>query len=217
VYTETKKCSSLQEIYIATDDERIFSFVESFGGKAIMTPTDCESGTDRAAKAIEGIEADIIVNVQGDQPFIDPVMIDEGVQPLLEDDDIKISTLMHPIHNKVDYHNPGIVKIIVDLEGNALYCSRSIIPYPQKNIPHHVYEHIGLYIYTREFLKTLAGLSPTPLEQIESLEQLRVLEHGYKLRVIETKCQDNAFHGFNVDTEEDVLRAEKMLREKNLS
>lgn len=217
VYTESKKCSSLHDIYIATDDERIHSFVESYGGKAIMTPQDCESGTDRVAKAIQSIEADIIVNIQGDQPFIDPLMIDECVQPVLDDDTVKICTLMHPIQNEDDYKNPGIVKIIVDLHGNALYSSRSIIPFPQKDTPHSVYEHVGLYVYTREFLITLANLSPTPLEQIESLEQLRVLEHGYKLKVIETKCQDNEFHGFNVDTEEDVIRAEAMLQDRNLT
>jgi 3-deoxy-manno-octulosonate cytidylyltransferase (CMP-KDO synthetase) len=109
------------------------------------------------------------------------------------------------------------VKVVVDIAGNALYFSRSLIPYPQQDVPHRVFEHVGLYVYRRDFLLTLAGLAPTALEKIESLEQLRVIEHGYKLRVVETRTQDHEFTGFSVDTADDVARAEQMLRERGLS
>jgi 3-deoxy-manno-octulosonate cytidylyltransferase (CMP-KDO synthetase) len=216
VYERSLLCPDLSAVYIATDDERIQSAVEAFGGKAIMTSAGCQSGTDRAAEAVQAIEADIVVNIQGDQPFIDPFMIQECVQPLLEDSGVEMCTLMFPITKPEDLHDPAVVKIVVDLQGNTLYCSRSLIPFPRCETPHSVYEHIGLYVYTKEFLMRMAALPPTPLEQIEMLEQLRVLEHGYKLRCIETKCRDKEFHGFSVDTQEDLARAEAMLRERDL-
>jgi len=123
---------------------------------------------------------------------------------------------MHPIHRPEDLQNPAVVKVVVDLAGNALYFSRSLIPYPRQALGHPVYEHVGLYVYRREFLQKLAQLHPTPLEKIESLEQLRVLEHGFRLRVVETKCRDHAFSGFSVDTEQDLIRAEAMLRDREL-
>lgn len=216
VYERSIQCRSLNSLYVATDDERIFAAVEAFGGRAIMTSPDCQSGTDRAAEAMRTIDADIVANIQGDQPFIDPGMIDECIQPLVNDETLGICTLMYPIRRSEDLQDPACVKIITDLQGNALYCSRSLIPYPQKDIPHSVYEHIGLYVYTKKFLLQLAALPPTPLEKIESLEQLRVLENGYRLRVVETSCRDRDFHGFSVDTAEDIVRAETMLRERNI-
>ena len=216
VYERTIQCSLLDDVYVLTDDERIYNTVESFGGKAVMTSEQCQSGTDRAAEAIRSIDADIVANVQGDQPFVDPLMIEECVQPLIDDDTLPMCTLMHPIANQDDLHNPACVKIIVDKKGNVLYCSRSLIPYPRNNISHTVYEHIGLYVYTKDFLMQMAVLPPTILEQVESLEQLRVLEYGYRLRSIETQCKDNAFHGFSIDTEDDLHRAEEMLRQRNM-
>lgn len=216
VYERTVQCRSLTALYVATDDERIAAAVRAFGGNEIMTSPDCRSGTDRAAQAVRTLDADIVANIQGDQPFIDPFMIDECVRPFLEDETLGMCTLMYPIARMEDYQDPACVKVVTDLHGNALYFSRSFIPYPQKEITHSAYEHIGLYVYTKEFLIELAALPPTPLERIESLEQLRVLEHGYRLRVVETRCRDCEFHGFSVDTEEDVARAEAMLRERNL-
>lgn len=216
VYERAIQCRRLDALYVATDDERIFSIVEGFGGRAIMTSPHCQSGTDRAAEAVRSIEADIVANIQGDQPFLDALMIEEGIQPLLDDESLEMCTLMYPISQVDDLQNPACVKIVVDLRGNTLYCSRSLIPYPQKDIPHSVYEHIGLYVYTKNFLLQLAALPPTPLERIESLEQLRVLEHGYRLRAVETQSRDRVFHGFSVDTEKDIARAEEMLRERNL-
>ncbi len=216
VYERVCAASVLDLVFIATDDGRIVDAVKAFGGNAIMTAPDHASGTDRVAEAARTLEFDIVVNIQGDQPFIDPVMIDEAVAPLLDDPDLPMATLMHPIAKEEDLEDPGVVKTAVALNGDALYFSRSLIPYPREDFPHNVYEHVGLYVYRRDFLEVLAKLPPTPLEQIESLEQLRVLEHGYRLRVVESKCSDHAFSGFSVDTAEDIKKAEMLLKERGL-
>jgi len=216
VYERCVQADVLDVVYVATDDERIVRAVEGFGGRAIMTSPDHASGTDRLAEAAQSVDADIIVNVQGDQPFIDPVMIDEATQPLLDDASLEMATLMHPIHKPEDLDDPGVVKVVVDRAGIALYFSRSLIPHPHKDVPHRVYEHVGLYVYRRDFLIEVARLEPTLLEQVESLEQLRWLEHGHRIRVVETQVADNAFSGFSVDTAEDLDRAEAMLRERGL-
>lgn len=216
VYERTRRAEVLDAVYVATDDERIVQEVERFAGRAILTSPDHASGTDRLAEAVQSVDADVVVNVQGDQPFIDPVMIDEAVQPLLDDPSLPMATLMHPISKPEDLQDPGVVKVVVDRAGLALYFSRSLIPCPHKDVPHAVYEHVGLYVYRREFLLEVAGLEPTLLEQVESLEQLRWLEHGHRIRVVETQCADNEFSGFSVDTAEDLTRAEAMLRERGL-
>jgi 3-deoxy-manno-octulosonate cytidylyltransferase (CMP-KDO synthetase) len=144
-------------------------------------------------------------------------MIEEAVQPLLEDLDLPMATLMHALARPEDLANPSVVKVVVNRAGDALYFSRSLIPYPRQKIAHSIYEHVGLYVYRREFLLHLAQLPPTTLEQVESLEQLRVLEHGYRLRVVETKAPDHEFTGFSVDTEQDLERAEQLLRARGLS
>ena len=211
----TARC--LESVWVATDDERIAEAVKSIGGQVGMTAAHHPSGTDRLAEAVTKIEADIVVNLQGDQPFLSAEIIEETVQPLLDDPTLPMGTLMHPVARPEDLVNPAVVKVVVDRAGNALYFSRSLIPYPRQNVPHQVFEHVGLYVYRRDFLLTLASLAPTPLERIESLEQLRVLENGYKLRVVETRAQDHEFTGFSVDTGEDVERAEQMLRERGLT
>ena len=192
------------------------SELESFGGKAVMTSTECASGTDRLAEAAATVGGDIIVNIQGDQPFIDPRMIDEAVQPLLDDPSLPISTLVHPIHKQEDLDDPGVVKAVLDLAGNGLYFSRSLIPAPANDIDHPVYEHVGLYVYRRDFLMKLARLPQTILERVEGLEQLRVIEHGYRLRCVVTAYKDNELSGFSIDTPEDVVRGEAMLRQRGL-
>ena len=214
VYERARLARGLSSVCVATDDERIARVVEGFGGQAVMTSPDHPSGTDRLAEATSAMDADIVVNIQGDQPFLDPVMIDEAVQPLLDDPALPMATLMHSVHRPEDLEDASVVKVVVDQAGNALYFSRSLIPYPRQALAHTVYEHVGLYVYRRDFLQKLAQLPPTPLERIESLEQLRVLEHGFRLRVIETKCRDHAFSGFSVDTEQDLACAEAMLRER---
>jgi 3-deoxy-manno-octulosonate cytidylyltransferase (CMP-KDO synthetase) len=216
VYERCRGAAGLDAIYVATDDTRIAEAVHGFGGRALMTSPNHPSGTDRLAEAVASIEADVVVNIQGDQPFLDPGMITEAVEPLLSDPAIDMATLMHRLEREEDLADPSVVKVVTDLAGNALYFSRSLIPYPRQSAAHAVFEHVGLYVYRRDFLLKLASLAPTPLEQIESLEQLRVLEHGYPIRVVETHCHDSAFSGFSVDTESDLLRAEAMLRERGM-
>lgn len=216
VYERCLEARVLDALYVATDDARIAQAVEACGGLALLTSPDHPSGTDRIAEAVRQIDGDIIVNIQGDQPFIDPVMIEEAVQPLIDDPQTHMSTLMHPVAKPEELQDPGVVKVVVDRAGYALYFSRSLIPYPHKAIPHTVYEHVGLYVYRRDLLLELTQLPPTLLEEVESLEQLRVLEHGYRIKVIETHCADHAFSGFSVDTEEDLRRAENMIRERGL-
>ncbi len=206
----------LNRLYVATDDDRIRDAVEGFGGEVIMTRANHESGTDRLAEAVETVEADIIVNIQGDQPFFDSIMIEEGVRPLLDDPAVELSTLMYPIEQQEDLANTGVVKVVVNLAGDAMYFSRSLIPYPHKTVSHRVYEHVGLYVYRKEMLQKLAALPMTLLEKVESLEQLRWLEHGIRIRVVETSCADQAFSGFSIDTPEDLKRGEDMLRERRL-
>ncbi len=217
VYERSCEARVLDFVCVATDDERIVSAVKEFGGNAIMTGRSHVSGTDRVAEAVQTLQFDVVVNIQGDQPFIDPVMIEEAAYPLIEDPSLEMSTLMHVIAGEQDLQDPNIVKVVVDCNGDALYFSRSLIPYPREVIPHSVYEHVGLYVYRRDFLIAVSKLSPTPLEQIEALEQLRVLEHGHRIRVVESTCRDHAFSGFSVDTSDDVLRAEAMLRERGLT
>jgi 3-deoxy-manno-octulosonate cytidylyltransferase (CMP-KDO synthetase) len=216
VYERCLAASVLDAVCVATDDERIARVVEGFGARAVMTSPDHASGTDRLAEAVLSVDADVVVNIQGDQPFIDPVMIEEATRPLLDDPSLPMCTLMHPIHRPEDLQDPGVVKTVVDRNGYALYFSRSLIPYPQNDVSHSVYEHVGLYVYRRDFLIELAELEPTLLERIESLEQLRVLEHGHRLKVVETTCTDNEFAGFSVDTPDDLARAEAMLRQRGM-
>ena len=143
-------------------------------------------------------------------------MISEGVQPLLDDPTLEIATLMYPISREEDIVDPGVVKVVTDLDGNALYFSRSLIPYPRESIEHGVYEHVGLYVYRKDTLLKLADLPPTILERVESLEQLRWLQHGLRIHVRETHCADQAFSGLSVDTMEDLARAADLAKERGL-
>lgn len=216
VYERARYARVLSEVYVATDDERIADVIRACGGRTILTSPNHPSGTDRVAEAVQTLDAGIVVQIQGDHPFLDPLMIDEAVQPLLEDAELPVATLMHPIEREPDLQDPGVIKVVTDLQGNALYFSRSLLPYPREKVPHAVYEHVGLYAYRRDFLLKLASLPPTSLERIESLEQLRALEYGYRMRVVETKCGDNDFSGFSVDTADDLVRAEAMLTSRGL-
>lgn len=217
VYEQSCKSRLLQSVIVATDDSRVYEAVGEFGGHAVMTKSEHPSGTDRVAEAAEHVEADIVVNIQGDQPFVHPDMIDEAVQPLLRPDAAEVSTLMFPVVEESDFHNPGVVKVVTDVSGKALYFSRSLIPYPREAVPHQVYEHAGLYAYRKDVLQQLTRLNPTTLELVESLEQLRWLEHGLRIHVTESLVSDKAFCGFSVDTREDVERAEDMLRARGIA
>ncbi len=209
VYERTARCSAVDRVIVATDDERIFRTVEAFGGQVQMTRPEHPTGTDRLAEIAARIETDLVVNVQGDEPLIDPHMIEQAVAPLLLDPNIPMGTLMAPIDSAADFLNPNVVKVVTDKQGFALYFSRSPIPHPRDlQIDSAIcgnelsaFRHIGLYVYRRDFLLGFPALPATPLEGVEKLEQLRALEHGFRIRVATTTLVS---HG--VDTPQDLDR-----------
>lgn len=210
VYERANQSKTLDELFVAVDDPRVQSRVEGFGGKAILTGAHHKSGTDRIAEVVEKMAADIIVNIQGDQPLIDPNMIDEAVQPMIDNPEIEMSTLKREIE-KDEFDDPGVVKVVVDEQDFALYFSRSLIPYPRHDEDLRVYEHIGLYVYRKDFLLKISKMPQGYLEKIELLEQLRVLEKGYRILVVETKMDKAA--GISVDTPEDIEKVERLINE----
>lgn len=207
VYERAARSTLLTDLLVATDDARIFAAVSGFGGKVVMTSADHRSGTDRVAEATAGLAADVVVNIQGDEPFISPRVIDQLVEPFHSESGIEMSTLMRAIDNDRDRQDPNVVKVVVDNAGFALYFSRSLIPYPRNASDFPAFEHIGLYAYTKTFLGEYSQMAPARLEQIEGLEQLRVLENGRRIRVVETR--DHL--GLSVDTPADLARAEEFL------
>jgi 3-deoxy-manno-octulosonate cytidylyltransferase (CMP-KDO synthetase) len=211
VYERTARSSLVDRVIVATDDERIHQAVIGFGGEAQMTRGDHPTGTDRLAEVAERIEAELIVNVQGDEPLIDPRMIDAAVEPLAADPAIVMGTLKAAIDSDDDFGNPNVVKVVTDRHGFALYFSRAPIPHPRDGGAPEAFRHIGLYVYRREFLLAYPQLPPTPLENLEKLEQLRALEHGFRIRVVPTKLIS---HG--VDTPGDLERVRELAAmEKN--
>ncbi|MBM7622931.1 3-deoxy-manno-octulosonate cytidylyltransferase [Sporohalobacter salinus] len=209
VYKRAAKAEVFDRIIVATDDKRIKKAVEEFGGKAVMTSVEHTTGTDRLAEAAKKIEADIIVNIQGDEPLINPAMIDELVHPLLSDSTLVMSTLKKEIKSETEVENPDLVKVVTDKDDYALYFSRSLIPYSRnKKTKNKFYKHIGLYAYQKSFLFEFARLESTPLEQVESLEQLRALENGYRIKVVETE-----YTPVGVDTKNDLEKVRKLMEE----
>lgn len=212
VYKRTIK-SDLDKVIVATDDERIYNEVISFGGEAILTSKEHETGTDRIAEvSTKYPEYEVIINIQGDEPLIEKNMINSLINPFIEDADLKMATLKFKLDNIEDINNPNIVKVITDNNNYAIYFSRSPIPYPRHMDMGNYYKHIGIYAYEREFLLGYSKLKQTPLEISESLEQLRVLENGYKIKVIETK---NKIIG--VDTKEDLEKLVEYINKKNIT
>jgi len=203
VYERTLQAATVQRVIIATDDQRIFDAVTAFGGEAQMTRDDHPSGTDRLAEVAARIDAELVVNVQGDEPLIDPQMIDAAVAPLVADPSIVMGTLSTALTDPAEFASPNVVKVVTDRAGFALYFSRSSIPCGRDlaagSIPPGAAKHVGLYVYRRDFLLAYPTLPETPLEQLEKLEQLRALEHGHRIRVVTT---DKTSIG--VDVPEDV-------------
>lgn len=211
VYKRTK-FSNLDEVVVATDDERIYKEVERFGGKAILTSKEHENGTSRIAEACTKYEDyDVIVNVQGDEPLIEPEMINSIINSFKEDDTISMSTLKYKIDTMEEIENPNYVKVITDKKGYALYFSRSVIPYPRKLDIQNYYKHVGIYGYKRDFVVEYAKMEPTPLELSESLEQLRALENGYRIKVMETP-----YKIIGVDTQEELEKVREYIKENGL-
>lgn len=208
VYEAAQQATLLEEVYVATDDERIVAAVEQFGGHVRLTSADHKTGTDRIAEVAANLATDIVVNIQGDEPLLNPAMIDEVVQPFVDDSTLPMSTLCVPILEEDALHDPNVVKAVFDQQGYALYFSRSLIPYPRKREGFQAYEHLGLYAYRKDFLLTYIAMPQSRLEIVESLEQLRVLEAGYKLKIAVSK---HPYDGVSVDTQEDLERVRQIV------
>jgi len=211
VYERVLKSSLVSAAAVATDDDRIYEAVRKFGGRAIMTAERHRSGTDRIAEAVNSLDLadeDIVVNVQGDQPIFEPDQIDEVTRPLREDPSLPMATLIYRIVRKEEITHPNVVKVVFDSDFNALYFSRSTIPYVRdKGNPVAYYKHHGIYAYRRAFLRTFSTLEAGTLERLESLEQLRALEFGYRIKVVET-LQDSV----EVDAPDELARVRDILQ-----
>ncbi len=198
----------LSAVIVATDDQRIFDEAKRFGARVKMTRGDHVSGTDRVAEVASAFDDfELVVNIQGDEPLIDPDAIDAAVLPLLEEPAIPMGTIRKRIENPAEISDPNVVKVVTDRFGNAIYFSRSAIPYArdQEGLAH--YKHIGLYVYRRKFLLGYPDLPVGPLERAERLEQLRAIENGFRIRAVETD-----YESFGVDTPEDLERVKKWIR-----
>ncbi len=223
VVDRAREVSFINRVIVATDDERVLRAVLDAGAEAMMTSPDHASGTDRLAEVALQLDADIIVNVQGDEPLIEPATIAAAVAPLLEDATIVMATTCEPIESVADALNPNIVKVVTDRDGFAVYFSRHPIPFPRAAVIAHgslaaalhaqpellklFAKHTGLYAYRRDFLLKYARLEATPLERAEALEQLRALEHGYRIKVVKV-----AHRSIGVDTPEDLERVRMIMQ-----
>ena len=206
VYERCLKSKLLSEVLVATDDKRIFDTVIDFGGNVVMTSKAHKSGTDRIGEAVRNIKCDIVVNIQGDEPMIDPRNIDKAIEPLMKDSLMNVSTLCYKISDKKEINNPNVVKVVLESNSNALYFSRSVIPFNRDNTKAEYFKHIGLYVYRKDYLMKLIKLKPSSLELTEKLEQLRILESGEKIKVIETKIDSHS-----VDTLADLKKIRKLI------
>jgi 3-deoxy-manno-octulosonate cytidylyltransferase (CMP-KDO synthetase) len=221
VYEGVCQSRLINEVIVATDDQRILEAVQSFGGKGAMTSPDHTTGSDRVAEVARRLKSEIIVNVQGDEPLIKGAIIDKAIRPLLSDETISISTLMTQIGEVKDWLNPHIVKVVVDQKNFALYFSRSPIPFPRdlhidrletnpfgtkRPLPKRVFKHIGVYVFPRKFLLLFSKMKPTPLEKLEKLEQLRALENDYRIKVTPVE-----YEPICVDTPQDLQKVIEFL------
>jgi 3-deoxy-manno-octulosonate cytidylyltransferase (CMP-KDO synthetase) len=197
-------------VVVATDDPAIAAAVSAFGGIVRMTGREHRTGTDRIAEVARDLQCEIVVNVQGDLPLLEPAMVSQAIEPLVTDSTVQMSTLRTRMSDPADYVNPHIVKVVVDVRGDALYFSRAPIPF-EREPGAAVFKHIGLYAYRRPFLMAFAALPQTPLERAEALEQLRALEHGIRIRTVETR-----YESIEVDTPDDLDRARRLLTPAHL-
>jgi 3-deoxy-manno-octulosonate cytidylyltransferase (CMP-KDO synthetase) len=220
VYERARRARGLDRVLVATDDERIAAAVRAFGGEALLTSARHATGTDRLAEAAAATDASIVVNVQGDEPLLDPRAIEAALEPLLADASVEIATLALPLRDVDELLSPNVVKVVVDARGDALYFSRSPLPFvrlragttPSESAAAAVArglarKHVGLYVYRRETLLRFAALPPSPLEEAEGLEQLRALQHGIRIRVAEADLPGSVA----VDTPEDLDRVRALL------
>jgi len=222
VWEKVKKAHMIDDVIIAVDKEKVFKVCESFGAKVVYTSPEQPSGTDRLAEVVNSIEADVVINVQADEPLIRPLMIDELAEVFEYEPNLQMATLIKRIHKKEEVDNPNVVKVVVDRKGYALYFSRSAIPYvrdaeeketgspEETDVSNRYFKHIGLYSYTKDFIFTYTNLPKSTLETEEKLEQLRALEHGYKIKTIETR-----YDTVGVDTLSDLEKVRQIMNEEN--
>ena len=205
VWERASQCSNLDELIVATDDGRIYDKVTEFGGKAVLTSSELKSGSDRAAEAVKEMTADVVINIQGDEPFIEPELIDNLVE-MFTDGDTVMATAVRLSDENDDLQDPNIVKITRDENWNALSFSREMIASgADSSVPEQLI-HIGIYGYSSDFLMKFRELEQTPLELTERLEQMRAIEHGFKIKLLQT-----TYHSFSVDTEEDLIKANDLV------
>lgn len=216
VVNRANEAKMIDRVIVATDDERIERAVSDLGGEVVMTSPDHPTGTDRIGEAVSNIDCEIVVNVQGDEPVIDPRAIDAAVKPLIDDRILIMSTLSVDIVDMKELTSPNVVKVITDRDGFALYFSRSPIPASRNGkyeLKGGLYKkHVGLYVFRKDFLMTYIELPTTPLEEAEKLEQLRALENGYRIKVIST-----SYDSIGVDTPDDLERLNKILKDGELT
>jgi 3-deoxy-manno-octulosonate cytidylyltransferase (CMP-KDO synthetase) len=219
VYEQVKKATRVHRIIVATDDKRIAEAVSHFGGEVVMTRPDVCTGTDRTAIVARSLaDTDIIVNVQGDEPLIPPQMVDEAVTLLAVDPKALVGTLVQKISLPDDLNNPSIVKVVLDKDGYACYFSRAPIPYPRDGTGSEIlkinvwYGHIGIYVFRKDFLAQFHSWDQSKLEKVEKLEQLRIIENGYKIKTAVTD-----YRSISVDTSEDVERVRVIIKKQEVS
>jgi 3-deoxy-manno-octulosonate cytidylyltransferase (CMP-KDO synthetase) len=206
VFERAEQARYLTRTIIATDDQRVFDAARAFGAPVRMTRADHISGTDRVAEAASAENADIVVNIQGDEPLIDPSAIDAAILPMIHEPGTLMATLKKKIEDSREVEDPNVVKVVTNGEGDAIYFSRSPIPYDRERAGITYYKHIGIYVYRRDFLLSYPSLPVGPLEKAERLEQLRALENGCSIRVAETE-----YESWGVDTPEDLKRVSYLL------
>jgi 3-deoxy-manno-octulosonate cytidylyltransferase (CMP-KDO synthetase) len=206
VFERAEQARYLTRTIIATDDQRVFDAARAFGAPVRMTRADHLSGTDRVAEVASAENADIVVNIQGDEPLIDPAAIDAAILPMIHEPGTLMATLRKKIEDQREVQDPNVVKVVTNGEGDAIYFSRSAIPYDRERADITYYKHIGIYVYRRDFLLNYPLLPVGPLEKAERLEQLRALENGYSIRVAETE-----YESWGVDTPEDLKRVSYLL------
>jgi 3-deoxy-manno-octulosonate cytidylyltransferase (CMP-KDO synthetase) len=215
VYERASQARYLTSTIIATDDPRVYSVARSFGARVVMTRPDHLSGTDRVAEVASTENAEIVVNIQGDEPLIDPAAIDTAILPLVHEPDVVMATLKKRIENAREIDDPNVVKVVTGADGYAIYFSRCPIPYlrqdPGGKPAAPYFKHIGLYVYRRDFLLGYSSLPVGPLEQAERLEQLRAIESGFRIRVVETE-----YESLGVDTPEDLERVSRLVAATSL-
>jgi len=208
VWERAKQAKLLDDLIVACDDERVYNAVVKFGGNAVFTAKEHLSGSDRITEIVNPLDVKIVVNIQADEPMVRPSMINGIIEELIKDKSLVVATIVKKIERPGEIDDPNVVKVVFDKNNFALYFSRSAIPFIREGRSQELpfYKHIGLYAYTKDFLFTYKNLSNSKLEELEKLEQLRVLEHGYKIKVVETQ-----FDTFGVDVPEDLEQVKKYI------